>query len=593
VRCRGRVPRRRPILSARPDSANSDSPRTAWPRRERLIYGALLVFLAFVSLLVFQLWQRATQNRPAMGGKRTASKATDAPSPPGLRTRGDTPLPPAGDEAPEEGSPDAAASPIQAWIEVRATCNLEEEFQTYVRAYVLDAGAPGAAGTDRVPHATLEMNQGPERIPLLKPGRYDVGAVCDWGRVLVRDVEVAAGAVVPVELRFEKPGLVQVRLHDPWPPKTPGLRAWVELLSEHTQNAYAAPGRGEPFTPYATSLLWGELQGVLVVPGVTYRPVARMVRPVPGHATYILRMHPGTPGLLLEPTAVRAGTQVQVGFPELIEVEVRVRPKPGWPERETTTLNVIAEGADESWSSTFHWYRPFEPTALPKELGESIRLLVPDSVQRLRWTGSQIVAGATEVLERARLAAGPVDIPIAFAWETVADLERLGVEVRPASERRATGVRIVAWGGGGEPALVQQVLPTGEQGGRAQGAAPRHWRRRGWIQAFTKDGQISDPVRIPQVSEVRLPLQVGGFVRLRNAEVFPDELGDVVLSRTDGLPFFEDREASFEEYTVEDKILGPFLPGPLALALRAGPVAVRTYTLNVVAGETVDLDLRP
>lgn len=479
--------------------------------------------------------------------------------------------------------PGTESKGVAGWLVVRVRCDTDHEQLGSAQVYVLPAGEPGTDDISKVPHASIEINNEALTIPVLWPGRYDVGAACDWGAKVLEDVEVPAGARVEVEVTLPPPSVIQVQMIDDWPIEgLANLRGWVKLEATSTDGRLRFPGRGQKYAPDHALHIWTGLQGTRVPAGITYQPAIRLVSPVPSnvYATSIFRMVPGAPGLVLEPTKLEAGDRAQVGLPDLVEVPLRITLAGDWPKDARTSLELRAQA--EHWQNTISFYREMRRGWFDRRKAIEMKIVVhARDAFALSWHGSDIEQGVIERFDKQLRVDEPNEIKLRYSPRD--GLELLNVHV-PDNWTEAKG-RLVAF------SKESRRQPRIRGGAGPTMTLNRVWRRHGLLQAISKDGHISEPVTMPMCGDATIRWKQGGWVKVSGTDPFPDTAGALIVRRTDGGVFYEDERFRRETYIEDDDMLGPFLPGTLELDVFAGRRLLKRYRLEIKPNVVTDLRL--
>lgn len=559
------------------------------PSSSRSLWLPLAVLGAALLML---LWTAPWANEPAAPANAAGGGAATE-DPLALRgTEGTTPTDaPAPDEPEEddaeEDPPYAGPVAVGGWIEVSVDCADVPVHTAYAHAYALDAGSAGSESWVLVPHASVVVNGEPERIPVPRPGSYDIGCACDWGQAMLHDVVVEAGQTVQVRLALPAPGAIRVRLLGTWPLGADvKARARVDLTPvDGAPRGRTAPGRGELVQPLCSCPIHRELQGVRAPVGVMYRPQAVVVTPRSEAAVQVTRFEPGP---YLEPAAVRDDQEVRVRFPPLTPIQLKLIHDDTWPsgERSDITLTCVGEG----WTVRYHLY---QERSLPDHVARRkgpLMLEVPPGPFRVVWGGRQIAAGEAGPVEASGLQGLPVEVPLAFDVAALDGREPLAVQVSSPGPWHVGHLHV--WGGK-DLRRVRTRFPVWRE--RADQSLPASVRRDfTHAMGVAMPDLVTDAVRLPATGDLQLRFREGGFLQIKLPDgAYPAKLGPLTLRRTDGVPLVSGSDISGDMAVSDDERVGPLAPGPHTLGLYLAGRRIQVYEVEVTTGLPTLLDLTP
>ncbi len=580
-------------------------PSPADRARRRALGAAALVAVA---VLAWWALREGPATAPSPAPREGPSRGSDAPPPvPASSARPAAPPTDAG-AAPDPEGPPRVATP--SWIEVHVADADGTPLPAGVEAeaYALPAGGRGTDDGDSIPRGRIP-GDGPARLAIHVPGRYDVGVLTEMDGALATDVEVAARSTTAVRLRLRPTRRTVFRLSAP----RTSARVFDAAIGLEVEGAAGAPryaGREEVLAS-AFGIPWSETASPIEIPlplGPEYhwRVHVQERREDPpgvvGHVKPAERARPAR-GVL------RAGDEVDIVLLAPARLRLRVRMEPPLPPGCSLLLETLVE-QDGSGDWEYSDVHAPEVRAVEEATLEVDGLPGAAALRYRRHS-----AGAAE--PGVDFTEGRIEGIVLSAEEPVEHELVLAIDPGPAlvGRQMRQPVRLDVRLPGGSPAptaglevyAVEPVARPGDTPGwarytgfPAEGPVELPARvREGFHRILVAGGPYlaSEILPFPALETLRVELRPGGLLRPWWEGPVPDgDAGGIEFRRADGgvlLGGYLMKGGRWELSEIgppvpwaEDIVLGPLPAGTHVLEVRLGGARLPDATATVVAGET-------
>ena len=581
-------------------------------RRTALLAFGWLLTAAAVGFVAAWLLRPAAEVRylPA-GGTREPAPTPDVET----ATRASAPSrPEAIAEAARPAEPRRAAAPVGS--SAGATADSPALLVTVVRAdgspaqggsvYALGAGESGADEAEEVCHCDYEYGErGPVRLPLPRPGVYDVGYRSDL-HAFATDVRVGPGETVPLTLRVPGDRPVRAEITGAWPPEG-APKSWARLVlrpaDERGRRNF--PGRGErPRLRAHVAILTDDRAGESepLLTNEAWRVGAEIVERLP-------RGHGEIEGESADFDWVTSFRHELVPDREIVRtgetVRLRVR---SWPVVRFRVDGTGLDAGDGHVALDFHAGGAAQRGWLSLPRGLKRRRVIrwfrsEGGEYRLRWSGKGIAAGEVSGTLPAPGRFADVDIILRPDPHGTPDAEPAAATVAaepapsgpeplevsheglpPGSDAARIAVGLLTGDGGGVEALADHAEYTESDGNRVY-SLDGDWRRASAIRFVSGTDRASDPVTPPSSGPLHVVFRPAGLLCAVPDRVLPEGFGRLTVRLADGAPLpVHDGDQGDAVAVSAGTLLGPLPEGTYTFKVRLGGVSLPDATATVRAG---------